>query len=83
MEAALRDCLWEGEVVRWQGEPGRFSLLDDADRTTIVMKWIVTAALTAGLLAIYIPSRETPSAGFIGLVALTAILIIGSPLVER
>ena len=55
------------------------SPLDDADRTTILVKWIATAVLAVGLLVVYIPSRETPSVGFIGLVALTAVLIMGSP----
>ena len=66
-----------------KGEPVRFPLLDDADRTTILVKWIATAVLAVGLLVVYIPSRETPSVGFIGLVALTAVLIMGSPLIER
>lgn len=83
MEAVLRESLRDGEKVRWQGEPVRFSLLDDADRTTILVKWIATAVLAVGLLVVYIPSRETPSVGFIGLVALTAVLIMGSPLIER
>ena len=52
MEAVLRESLRDGEKVRWQGEPVRFPLLDDADRTTILVKWIATAVLAVGLLVV-------------------------------
>lgn len=83
MEETLKACLRENETVRWQGVQGDFSLLDEANRRTILLKWLATAALTAGVLAVYIAGKETPSSGFIGLVALVAGLIIASPLVER
>lgn len=83
MEVTLRDYLRDGEEVLWQGEPVDFPLLDDADRTAILVKWAASAVLATALLAAYIPSRETPSMGFIGLVILTAVLIMASPLVER
>lgn len=51
MEVTLRDYLRDGEEVLWQGEPVDFPLLDDADRTAILVKWTASAVLAAALLA--------------------------------
>ena len=83
MEETLKECLRENETVRWQGVQADFSLLDEANRRTILLKWLATALLTAGVLAVYLPGKETPSSGFIGLVALVAVMVVGAPLVER
>ena len=82
MELTLKDCLRENEEVRWQGAPAEFSLLDRVSRRPILLKWLLTAVLTAGVLAAYLSGKETPSSGFIGLVALAAAILMGSPLVE-
>ena len=83
MDETLRNCLRENETVRWQGVQADFSLLDEANRRTILMNWMATAAMTAAVLALYISGKEVPSSGFIGLVALVAVMIIGAPLVEQ
>lgn len=83
METTLREWLREDETVRWQGAPADFSLLDEPNRRTILVRWLVTAVLTAAVLTVYIFSKDTPSSGFIGLVTLVAVIIMGAPLVER
>lgn len=82
METTLKDCLRENEVVCWQGLQTDFSLLDNVNRRPILVRWLATVAMTAGVLAIYIPGKETLSSGFVGLVALVALIMIGAPLAE-
>lgn len=82
MEKELSKYLRENEHVQWQGAPADFPLMETGVKFQILRKWILTVAVTIGLLAVYISANEVRSLGFIGLTLLVAAAIMLSPLVE-
>ena len=83
MEKELNQFLRNGETVRWQGKPVDFPLLDNENKFSILRKWILTIAITAGILVLYYSKNQNWSMGFIGLCLIVAALILVSPLLER
>ncbi|QNL43723.1 hypothetical protein H8790_09615 [Oscillibacter hominis] len=83
MEKELNDFLRKNEVVRWQGKPTDFPLLDGENKFRILRTWILTVALTIGLLMLYCSKNEEWSMGFIALTLAVATLIMVSPILER
>lgn len=83
MDKALHGYLRENEHVLWQGKTEAFPLLDNATKFQILRKWILTVALSGGLLLAYFHGNPARSAGFIGLVLLVAAVVLISPLVEQ
>lgn len=82
MEKELRERLRENEMICWQGVQADFPLLDGANRRNILMRWMVTVGLTVVVLVLHISNEEVPNSGFVGLVVLAAVMIMGAPLVE-
>lgn len=82
-EKELNEYLRKGENVRWSGRTAPFPLLGDKSREQIVLKWVVTAALTCGLLWIYCARDQAINGKFIALVVLVAGLVIASPWMEQ
>ena len=56
--------------------------MEQGTKFQILRKWILTVALSAGLLAVYCSANEARSMGFIGLVLLISAAILVSPLTE-
>ena len=83
MDKTLNEYLREGEKVLWQGKTEVFPLLDSHTKFKTLVRWIVTAAVTVGLLAMYMAKNEQRSIGFIGLVLVVAIVIVAAPIMER
>lgn len=83
MEKELNNYLRENERVRWQSKPDDFPLLEQGVKFQILRKWIVTVALSAGILALYVHNNGMESMGFMGLVALIALTILISPFSEQ
>ena len=83
MEKELSSYLRENEKVLWQGKTDTFPLLDQVTKFKTLVKWIVTAAVTAGLLALYMTKNEERSIGFIGLVLVVAVTLAAAPIMER
>lgn len=83
MDKALNNYLREHERVLWQGKTEAFPLLDTEGKFKILRNWILTVALSSGLLAVYIANNDKPSTGFIGLVALVAVILLTAPVLER
>ena len=83
MEKELSSYLRENEKVLWQGKTDTFPLLDQVTKFKTLVKWIVTAAVTAGLLALYMTKNEERSIGFIGLVLVVAVIVAAAPIMER
>ena len=79
----MNDFLRKNEVVRWQGKPTDFPLLDGENKFRILRTWILTVALTIGLLMLYCSKNEEWSMGFIALTLAVATLIMVSPILER
>ena len=82
MEKELRERLRENEMICWQGVQADFPLLDGANRRNILMRWMGTVGLTVVVLVLHISNEEVPNSGFVGLVVLAAVMIMGAPLVE-
>ena len=51
MEKALKDCLREHEEVCWQGVATEFPLLDNTNKRSILLKWILTVAIAGAVLS--------------------------------
>ena len=83
MERELQTYLRPGERVCWQGRPAPFPLLDGGTRKQTLRKWLLTALLGGGLLAMYLRFNQERSASFVGLVLLVAGGILLSPVLER
>lgn len=83
MEKALKDCLREHEEVCWQGVATEFPLLDNTNKRSILLKWILTVAIAGAVLIPYLGNQEAMRVSFIGLVALIVVLVLVSPIVER
>lgn len=82
-EKELNEYLRKGENVRWSGRTAPFPLLGDRSREEIVLKWVVTAALTCGFLWLYCARDQAVNGKFIALVVLVAGLVIASPWMEQ
>lgn len=83
MDKALRNYLRENEQILWQGKAEPFPLLDNATKFRILCKWILTAALSCGVLLMYFYRESARNVSFIGIVVAVAAIIIASPLMER
>lgn len=83
MEEKIKHYLRPGEQVRWQGAPAPFQLMESGLKSQILIKWGVTAALCAALLAVYFYRTPEPNMGFVGLVLLVAVVVLVSPVLER
>lgn len=82
-EKELNEYLRKGENVRWSGRTAPFPLLGDRAREQIVLKWVVTAALTCGFLWLYCARDQAVNGKLIALVVLVAGLVIVSPWMEQ
>ena len=82
MEKELKAYLRENEQICWEGRPAQFSMLDQANRFRILLKWILTVAVAAGLLVAYYTQNPAPTMGFSGVVVLVAAVIVAAPILE-
>lgn len=83
MDQKLKKYLKEGETVRWQGKPEQFQLLEGAYRIRILVQWILSVLICGGTMAVYLAMDTEKNTGVIALLALVALVLIASPLVER
>ena len=55
MTEELKSSLFEGEKILWEGKPEPFELLDPINKKSILVTWIISAAIILVFLAFYIP----------------------------
>lgn len=75
--------LQDGETVLWQAGSRNFPLLDRVTKKTLVIRWGATAAVSLGLLGVYLINNPVPNPFFIILVLAIAAMVCLSPLLER
>ena len=83
MKKKLSEYLRDGEKVLWEGKPETFPLLDQALKYTLLIRWIVTVAVTIAVLFLYMARNAKYSMGFIALLMLVALVVIAAPVMER
>ena len=83
MDKRLNEYLKDGECIRWQGSPERFELLERSYRIRVLGQWILSVLICGGTLAIYLAMDTEKNTGVIALLALVALVLIASPLVEQ
>lgn len=84
MEMDLSKYLRENEHVQWQGTPAKFPLMEQGVKFQILRKWILTVAVTVGLLVGYLSltDSDTRRNGLVGMIILVGIAVMVSPLLE-
>lgn len=85
MDKKLDSILLEGEKALWSGASAPFPLLDKRQKNgaKILLQWIATVVLAAGLLWAYLLNNQPASPVFVGGVLAIALLVILSPILER
>lgn len=83
MDQELRTYLREDERICWQGRPEPFPLLEGSSKSRILGIWGMTAAMACGLLVWYFNFYPKRNVGLLGLMFLSTVLIIISPILEK
>lgn len=50
---AIKDALQNDEKVIWAGKPANFSLMDAATKTSIILRWLISAIIGIGCIVAY------------------------------
>ena len=73
----IRENLQEDEAVLWSGRPEAFPLKNEANKKSLLTRWVICAALFAVLTAAYVLYSMSIPAGFKPIVVVVLVLVFG------
>lgn len=82
----FKDALQEGEKILWTGKPGQFALVNDAIKTSLLLRWIISAVVGIAVLAVYIiayAGSDTFQPLIIVIVVAVVVFLVARPVTDR
>lgn len=75
METRLKEVLWDGEEVRWEGRPKPFQLMDKTFKPSIIATWAISGLVLLAVLALLGPALSSGARSLTDVLVLSVIAL--------